>query len=176
MFTTRELCFIGIFVAVITVCAWINIPVFAVPFTLQTFAVFLTGVMLGAKKGVTAVLVYILLGAVGVPVFTQFRGGMGVIFGATGGFIWAFPIMAFLAAIGDKLRSVGFLFLFLFVGMIVNLSLGMLWFAVFTQSTLHSAFLAVFLPFILLEILKIIVVIIVGKSIKIALAKARIVV
>ncbi|MCL1863724.1 MAG: biotin transporter BioY [Defluviitaleaceae bacterium] len=166
MYTTRELCFIGIFVALIIVCAWTSITIFAVPFTLQTFAVFLSGTILGTKKGVAAVFIYILLGSVGVPVFSNFRGGLGVVFGATGGFIWAFPIMSFLAA---KLPVFG-----LFAGMIANLSMGMVWFAIFTQNSLQSSFFAVVLPFMPFEILKIIAVIIVGKSIKHALKKAKI--
>ena len=68
----------------ITICSWISIPTL-VPFTLQTFAVFLTVGLLGGKRGTMAVLVYVLLGAIGIPVFAEFTGGIGIILNNTGG-------------------------------------------------------------------------------------------
>ena len=165
MFTTREICFIGIFVAIIALCAQISIPLGPMPFTLQTFAVFLAGIVLGAKKGFVAALVYILLGAIGLPVFSLFRGGLGMIFGAAGGFILSFPLMAVLSAKGV---------FGLFVAMILNLSFGMLWFSFFSQNIISEAFVLVVLPFILPEIFKIFAAMLLGKSLKIALVKARI--
>ena len=86
---TYDMAYIGIFAVVIAVCSWISIPA-AVPFTLQTFAVFLAVILLGGKRGTMAVLVYILLGAMGIPVFAGFRGGIGVLFNNTGGYIVGF--------------------------------------------------------------------------------------
>ncbi len=86
---TYDMAYIGIFAVVIAVCSWISIPA-AVPFTLQTFAVFLAVILLGGKRGTLAVLVYILLGAMGIPVFAGFRGGIGVLFNNTGGYIVGF--------------------------------------------------------------------------------------
>ena len=80
---TRELAYTGILAALIAVCSWISIPT-AVPFTLQTFAVFLTLGLLGGRLGTLAVTVYLLLGAVGLPVFAGFHGGLGAFLGATG--------------------------------------------------------------------------------------------
>ena len=80
---------IGMFAALIVVCSWIQIPA-AVPFTLQTFAVFLTVGLLGGKRGTIAVLIYILLGMVGLPVFSGFKGGIGALLGTTGGYIIGF--------------------------------------------------------------------------------------
>ena len=80
---TRELAYTGILAALIAVCSWISIPT-AVPFTLQTFAVFLTLGLLGGRLGTLAVTVYLLLGAVGLPVFAGFHGGLGAVLGATG--------------------------------------------------------------------------------------------
>lgn len=73
----------------ITVCSWITIPG-QVPFTLQTFAVFTALGLLGGKLGTASICIYILLGCAGVPVFSGFRGGFGVIAGATGGYIYGF--------------------------------------------------------------------------------------
>lgn len=88
--------------ALICICSWIQIPS-AVPFTLQTFAVFLVANLLGAKKGVAATLIYILLGAVGLPVFSGFQGGVGALFGATGGYIFGFiPAVLIVGAAAKK--------------------------------------------------------------------------
>ena len=86
---TRELAYTGILAALIAVCSWISIPT-AVPFTLQTFAVFLTLGLLGGRLGTLAVTVYLLLGAVGLPVFAGFHGGLGAFLGATGGYLVGF--------------------------------------------------------------------------------------
>ncbi len=86
---TYDMAYIGIFAVVIAVCSWISIPA-AVPFTLQTFVVFLAVILLGGKRGTLAVLVYILLGAMGIPVFAGFRGGISVLFNNTGGYIVGF--------------------------------------------------------------------------------------
>lgn len=75
--------------AIITVCSWICLPG-AVPYTFQTFGVFLAAALFGAKKSTLAVLIYILLGVVGLPVFAGGRGGLGTILGESGGYIMAF--------------------------------------------------------------------------------------
>ena len=86
---TYDMVYIGIFTVLIAVCSWISIPA-AVPFTLQTFGVFMAVEVLGGKRGTMAVLVYILMGAVGLPVFAGFQGGIGIIFNTTGGYIVGF--------------------------------------------------------------------------------------
>lgn len=88
-----DLAYIGLFIALMAICSWINIPM-AVPFTLQTFAVFAAVSMLGLSRGTIAVLVYIILGTVGVPVFAGFSGGYGVVLGLTGGYIVGFIFTA----------------------------------------------------------------------------------
>ncbi|MCL1832629.1 MAG: biotin transporter BioY, partial [Oscillospiraceae bacterium] len=72
----------------------ITVPLAVVPLTMQTFAVPLTGAVLGAKRGAVAMSVYVLLGALAVPVFQGFTGGVGIIAGPTGGFLLAFPLYA----------------------------------------------------------------------------------
>ena len=89
----NELTCAGISVALTALCSWISIPT-AVPFTLQTFAVFLTMGLLGGKLGTLSVGVYLLLGAVGLPVFAGFQGGLGALLGATGGYLLGFLLTA----------------------------------------------------------------------------------
>ena len=84
-----DMVYIAISAALIAICSWISIPT-AVPFTLQTFAVFFVLLLLGGERGTIATLVYVLLGAVGVPVFAGFSGGIGILLGSTGGYIIGF--------------------------------------------------------------------------------------
>lgn len=87
---THKMTLAAIFAAIMAVCAWISIPVLEIAFTMQTFAVFLALGVLGGKWGTVSILIYMLLGAVGMPVFSGFRGGPGVLFGVTGGYIMGF--------------------------------------------------------------------------------------
>lgn len=80
----------AVLAAVMAVCAWISIPLGDQAVSLQTFAVFLTLGLLGGRDGTVTVLVYLLLGAVGLPVFSGFRGGIAVLLGPTGGYLWGF--------------------------------------------------------------------------------------
>ena len=86
----RNMVLCALFAALLTVCAWISIPTADIAFTLQTFGVFLTLGLLGGKRGTAAIGVYLCMGAIGLPVFTGFRGGLGVLLGATGGYIAGF--------------------------------------------------------------------------------------
>ena len=86
---TLDMVYIGLMACLMTICSWISIPT-VVPFTLQTMGVFLAVGLLGGKRGSLAVLVYILLGAVGLPVFSGFKGGIGALLGTTGGYIVGF--------------------------------------------------------------------------------------
>ncbi|MDE5934006.1 MAG: biotin transporter BioY, partial [Lachnospiraceae bacterium] len=104
--TTKDIVGIGMFAAVLAVLSQISIPMpSGVPITLQTFAVALAGVVLAWKMGTASVLVYILLGAVGVPVFAGFSGGAQVLVNYTGGFIWGFIVMTLLCGIGVQMKN-----------------------------------------------------------------------
>ncbi len=84
-----EITYCATFTALIAACSWISIPA-NVPFTMQTFAVFLTVLLLGGKLGTLSIATYLLLGAVGAPVFAGFSSGMGVLLGTTGGYLLGF--------------------------------------------------------------------------------------
>ena len=92
--STKSIILVGMFAAVLAVMSQIAIPMpSGVPMTLQTFAVALAGAVLGWKLGALSALVYLLLGAAGVPVFSGMSGGLGVLLGKTGGFIFGFIFM-----------------------------------------------------------------------------------
>lgn len=80
----------GLFAALLAVCAWICIPISDIGITLQTFGIFLALLLLGGKGGTLSILIYLLLGAVGLPVFGGFRSGFGALLGVSGGFLWGF--------------------------------------------------------------------------------------
>ena len=128
---TRDIVFAGIFTALIAVCSWISIPT-AVPFTLQTFAVFMAVLVLGGKLGTISVIVYIILGAIGVPVFANFTGGMGILLGSTGGYIVGFILTALVMWGFERfgrgnlpMQIVGML-----LGLVACYALGTVWFMV----------------------------------------------
>ena len=80
----------SLFAALIAICAWISVPIFDIAFTLQTLGIFLSLSLLGGKRGCAAIMIYLRLGASGMPVFSGFQGGLGALAGITGGFLWGF--------------------------------------------------------------------------------------
>ena len=116
---TRDITMIAVCTAMMVICSWISIPA-TVPFTMQTFGVFLCVGLLGGRRGTLAVSVYLLLGAVGLPVFSGFTGGIGHLFGATGGYIIGFLFSALVMWLIERLhgRSIKTLVLRLRNGMV----------------------------------------------------------
>lgn len=158
---TLDLVYIAICAALIAVCTWISIPA-TVPFTLQTFAVFLAVGLLGGKKGSIAVLVYILLGAVGLPVFSGFSGGIGKLLGTTGGYIIGF-LFAALAMWGlEKIlsRKLWALAVSMVIGLIICYAFGTVWFMIVYMKNTGAVGLGTVLgwcvfPFIIPDLIKI---------------------
>lgn len=146
----------SLFAAIIAVLAQVTIPLPLVPITGQTLAIGLAATILGAKYGTIAVLVYILMGTIGLPVFANMSGGLGILFGPTGGFIFAFIPTAFI--IGYYLEKRGFTFknaiIANLLGTLVALIGGTVWLKVFANLTWVAAFAAGFLPFIIVGIIK----------------------
>ena len=135
-FRTIDLVYIALGAVLITICSWISIPT-TVPFTMQTFAVFFVLSALGGKRGTAAIIVYILLGAVGIPVFAQFTSGIGILFGSTGGYIVGFVFMGLVYwlivhLLGKKLWAQ---ILSMVIGLAVCYAFGTAWFLfVYTQT------------------------------------------
>lgn len=109
--STADMSYIAMMTVVIAVCSWIYVPS-AVPFTMQTFGVFCALGLLGGRRGFLAVLLYVLMGAAGLPVFSGFTGGLGQLLGPTGGYILGFLLMALAYRLTDRrpersLKSMG---------------------------------------------------------------------
>lgn len=140
------------FAAMMAVCAWIAVPVPPVSFTLQTFAVFLALGLLGGKWGMRSVGLYLLLGVVGLPVFTGFRGGLSALIGPTGGFLWGFLGAALcyrLLARFGKLPA-------MILGQLVCYLCGCVWFTVYSPGTgFAAAVLTCVVPYLLPDAVKI---------------------
>ena len=166
---TYDLVYVSIFVVLIAVCSWISIPL-TVPVTLQTFGVFIAVGLLGGKRGTLAVLVYILMGAIGIPVFSGFTGGIGILAGTTGGYIVGFLFSALLMWGMEKLfgKDTKVLAGSMILGLAVCYAVGTLWFmAVYAASSGAVGIFTVLgwcvFPFIIPDIAKIVLALILTK-------------
>lgn len=168
-YDTRDLTVIGLFVAFMTICSWIRIPT-AIPFTMQTFAVFFAALVLGREKSTMVVLSYILLGMMGVPVFNGFGAGIGVLFGVTGGYIIGFLLLTWISGtiIKNFGRKTPMVMMALFMGLLSCYLFGTLWFLFFYAEETMS-FFAVFsicvFPFVVPDCMKILLAIWMEKKI-----------
>lgn len=158
---TRALVLCALFAALTAVCSQIALvlPITQVPFNLATLAVFLAGGMLGANAGAVSQLVYVLLGAVGIPVFAQFSGGFQILIGPTGGYIIGYIAGAWLIGfLVEKLPQKGFFIyvLAMVAGLAACYTLGTIWYMVITKANFLSALMLCVLPFLPVDALKII--------------------
>ncbi|MCI8285089.1 MAG: biotin transporter BioY [Firmicutes bacterium] len=167
-----DMAYIAISAALITICSWISIPV-AIPFTLQTFAVCLISGLLGMKRGTITILIYILLGAIGLPVFSGFKGGIGALAGVTGGYIVGFIFTALIVGfISDRFRKkTGPLVISMIIGNVVLYAFGTAWFMfLYTQNTgsigLTAVLMKCVIPFIIPNLIKIAVAAILVKRLE----------
>ena len=170
--STTDLAYIAICSVLIIICSWISIPT-AVPFTMQTFAVFCSLNLLGGKKGTIAVIVYLLIGAIGVPVFSGFKSGYAILIGPTGGYMLGFIFMGLIFIAGEilgkgklKIRIAAMV-----IGLIVCYAFGTAWFmVVYTNNTgaigLGTALTWCVIPFIVPDICKMILAIFLSEKLR----------
>lgn len=172
-FKPLDLAYIGVGAALIAVSSWISIPLPTVPITLQTMGVCLVASLLGLKRGTLSTLVYIILGAIGVPVFAGFSGGLGVLAGSTGGYIIGFIFTALIVGFAsDKFKGkLVALIISMIIGILVCYVFGTAWFAVVYAKTSEPAALMTILgwcvfPFLLPDAVKLAVAAIISNRIK----------
>lgn len=146
----RELTQIAVFVSVICILAQIAIPISIIPITFQAFAIALCGYTLGKKKSLIATCIYLLLGAVGAPVFASFRGGFYVLLSYTGGFLWGFIPFVFLCALVRQ-NKVGIILGIM--GVFLCHIVGIIQYSLVAQINIWQAFIVASLPFILKDII-----------------------
>ena len=154
----KDMACIALSTSFISVCAWISVPA-TVPFTMQTFAVFLCASVFGARRGVAAVALYVLLGAIGLPVFAGFQGGFGTLFGATGGYITGFLPAGLIAGWKSEGRSRTIVdIIYMAIALIVCYAFGTLWYSlvyVGSISGVGAALAMCVIPYIIPDALKI---------------------
>ena len=164
--TTKDMVYIALSTTIMVVCAFITIP-FYVPFTLQTFALFTIIGLFGTKSAFLSVSLYLLLGAVGLPVFSGFQGGPGALFGVTGGYLLGFLLTSLISGVLLSLFSKkGKITFFqygvtMLSGLLICYVFGTLWYLfLYTNSTesisIPSVLSLCVLPFIIPDILKIV--------------------
>ena len=147
---------VGVFAAVMAVLSQISIPLpTGVPITLQTFAVALCGYVLGFSMGGLSLAVYLALGAVGLPVFAGFSGGVGAFLGVTGGFLWGFFLMSLLLVLCDLCGAIQF--------------------AVLMSTSLPQAILLVCLPYLVKDIISVVLGYAAAQVILYSLKKSKLV-
>lgn len=147
----------GLFAALIGAASQIALPIQPVPVNLALLAVVSAGALLGAKYGTLSVVVYILLGAVGMPVFAGFRGGLSVLTGVTGGYIVGYAATAFVTGlVCQKTKKTLPVFLGMFVGTALCNAIGTAWFCLITGSSVTASISVCVLPYIPGDIFKII--------------------
>ena len=141
----------GLFAAMLAICAWLAIPAGDIAVTMQTFGVFLALGLLGGKWGTVSILIYLLLGAVGMPVFSGFQGGFGVLLGVTGGYLWGFLASGLvywaLERLGKLPAMIG--------GLLACYACGSLWFLYWSGGGLGFVLLRCVVPYIIPDAMKI---------------------
>ncbi len=162
---TSDLTRISMFTAILVVCAWLIIPA-TIPFTMQTFGIFLTMGVLGGRRGTLAVLSYLLLGLIGAPIFSGFTGGIGRLLSPTGGYIVGFLFTAFamwaLESVFQKFfcdQKQWMLALSMVVGLLVCYTFGTTWFVfLFAANTgaagISTALTLCVLPYVIPDLIK----------------------
>ena len=166
----------GLSAALIILLTMVTIPMpSGVPITLQTFGVALCGYLLGAKNGTVSTGVYVALGAVGLPVFAGFGGGLGKLFGVTGGFIWGFIIMAFLCGVGSIKNRKITMTAFGLLGLAICHIIGIVQFSVISGNGFIPSALLVSVPYIIKDIISVIMALIISILLKKTLKKAKLI-
>ena len=154
--STRDMTAIALMAVLMCLCTWIAIPA-AVPFTLQTFAVFTAVELLGARRAFWSVAVYLLMGAVGLPVFSGMTGGFGILLGQTGGYLWGFLLLPLICRCVTAVAGQGRVarIISMVLGMLACYGLGTAWFVFVSGGTGWSAALTMcVLPFLLPDAVK----------------------
>lgn len=148
--STKTIVTIGMFAAVLSVLSILAIPMpSGMPITLQTFAVALCGYVLDAKRGTATVLIYILLGAIGIPVYSGMHGGISWLFSYTGGFLWGFVFLALLCGLAMTTTKMPVRIALSGIGLVICHALGVMQYAMVAEVTIHAAFLTVSAPYLI---------------------------
>ncbi len=175
---SKEAAYLALSVALITVCAFITVPIGAVPVTLQTFAVALIGVLFGTARGTLAIVIYLVMGLVGIPVFSGFRAGVAALMGPTGGYMIGFVFEAAITGLfslipaKNKIAKTALVFFGAVLGLAVCYFFGTLWYIeVYNSGSadpvgVASALMLCVVPFLLPDTVKLFFAALLGVKLK----------
>lgn len=168
---------IALMAAVICVVGPFTLPIGPVPITLAPLAILLSVYILGTKKGTIALLIYLLIGAVGVPVFSGFTGGIGKLAGPTGGYLIGYIFFALIAGwfIHRFYDKVVIQFLGMVLALAVLYAFGTAWLAYSAGMTFGAALAVGVLPFIVFDLIKIVIAIVLGRAVRNRLLRSGII-
>ncbi len=163
----RKITVTAIFTAVIAATAWISVfTPFGVNLTFQIFGVCLAGFYLGAKWGCAATAAYIVIGATGLPVFSAFTGGIGILLGTSGGFLWGFLPCAFLCGIASITDKITMKYLLMVLAVLLCHTAGVTQFCVVSGNGAWVGFISVSLPFLVKDLIMVFLAEIVANKLK----------
>jgi len=165
----RQMTLISLFAALTAVGAFISIPIYPVPLTLQTLFTLLAAMTLGSVMGMSSQIIYVMLGIIGLPVFAGFKAGIGILFGPTGGFLFGFIISAYI--IGKiielkKEKNIFYYFLAGIIGTIIIYIIGVTQLSFVTGMGVKRAVVVGMFPFLPGDILKIIAASFIASKLK----------
>lgn len=163
----KNMTYCALFACMIAIMAQIKIALPGlVPLTLQTLGVYIVGCVLKPKEALLSTIVYIILGAIGLPVFSGFGGGLGFLLGPTGGYIFSFPIVALvISVIVHQKENIYSKTIALCIGTTICYSIGTIWFMYITNNSLLTALSWCVLPFLIGDTIKIVLTIVVCNKI-----------
>lgn len=168
----RQMTLVSLFAALTAVGAFISIPIYPVPLTLQTLFTLLAAMTLGSVMGASSQIIYVLLGVVGLPVFAGFKAGIGILFGPTGGFLFGFIISAYV--IGKiielkKEKNIFYYFLAGLLGTVIIYIIGITQLSLVTSIGAKKAITVGMFPFVPGDILKIIAASFIASKLKLVI-------
>lgn len=151
----------SLFAGLMAVCAWISVPVLDIAFTMQTFAICLALLVLGGKWGTVSILVYLLLGAIGLPVFSGFQSA-GALVGVTGGYLWGFLLTGLCYWALEKWGRLPALIL----GLLACYGCGSLWFLHYSGGGLGLVLLRCVVPYLVPDAVKLALALTIAKRLR----------
>jgi len=168
----RQMTLVSLFAALTAVGAFISIPLYPVPITLQNLFTLLAGMTLGSVLGGSSQIIYVLLGIIGLPVFAGFKAGIGVLFGPTGGFLFGFIISSYI--IGKiielkKEKDIFYYFLAGGLGIVIIYIIGIGQLSLVTGMGIKQTLMVGVLPFLPGDILKIIAASFISSKLKLVI-------
>jgi len=155
-YNARYIISVGMFTAILAVLSQLSIPMpTGVPITLQTFGFALAGYVLGWKLGSVSTFIYVLLGVVGVPVFANFKGGLQMLVGTTGGFIFGFFFLVICCGLTKKMKNKIGIICISVLGLLICHLLGVIQFKIISMRTLMESFLLVSMPYLVKDVISV---------------------